>query len=189
MNRFIELQESLVPKKKKLATTKSIYGRSLNIPRGIRNNNPGNIEMNDANAWLGKVPKANNTDKRFEQFTDYKYGVRALLMLLRTYYKSKNLQTITDIFNVFAPATENNTQSYIKFVAGRLGVKVNDVIPFDKATMKELTQAIAKMENGQEAISDAQFEEGFKELPEKIRNELDPPPPPAAKSLSNYLYY
>src|SRR5580765_8407530 len=98
MNRLIELQESLTPKRKKLALTKSIYGKSLNIPRGIRNNNPGNIDYNANNDWVGKVPKEKNTDSRFEQFTDYKYGVRALIMLLRTYIKQKNLDTVTKVF-------------------------------------------------------------------------------------------
>jgi hypothetical protein len=185
MNRFMDLQEAILPRKKKKSenginsAAKSFYTRSFNVPRGIRNNNPGNIEISKANDWKGKVPIDKNTDKRFEQFTDYKFGVRALIMLLRTYIRSGR-NTITKIFSAYAPPNENNTQSYIKFVAGRLGIGADDVVTATKNNMKELAQAIAKMENGQEAITDAQFQEGFNELDEAIRNEIDPP---AAKSM------
>ena len=183
MNRFLELQDDVLPRKKKkenkLATGKSYYTRAFNVPRGIRNNNPGNIEINAANDWKGKKPKEKNTDGRFEQFWEYKFGVRALIMLLRTYIKTGR-NTITKIFEQYAPPNENNTQSYIKFVAGRLGVGADDTITATKSTIKELSQAIAKMENGKEAITDAQFEEGFAELAEDIRKELQPA---TAKSL------
>ena len=182
MNRFLELQDEIIPRRKKKVTkqaeAKSYYTRAFNVPRGIRNNNPGNIVISN-NDWVGKVAKDKNTDKKFEQFTEYKYGVRALIMLLRTYIRTRR-DTITKIFSEYAPPNENNTQSYIKFVGGRLGVGADDTLTATKNTLKELCQAIAKMENGKEAITDAQFEEGFKELSEEIRKELDPP---AAKSL------
>lgn len=176
MNRFIELQEGLLPRKKKslngLGKAKS-YAVPFNVPRGIRNNNPGNIEMNKANDWKGKVPAEKNSDGRFEQFTDYKYGVRALIILLNNYIKGGR-NTITKIFSAYAPPNENNTQSYIKFVAGRLGVGADNVIAANKNNIKELSQAIAKMENGRESITDAQFEAGFNELPDKLKSELQP---------------
>lgn len=37
-----------------------------NSPRGIRNNNPGNIRWGDD--WKGLVPKEQRTDKAFCQF-------------------------------------------------------------------------------------------------------------------------
>lgn len=199
MNRFFDLQDELALRsKKKLsikgpsastkkgpsgpppAIAKSWYGSAFSkTPRGIRNNNPGNIRLNKNNEWLGKVPADKNTDKSFEQFTDYKYGVRALIVLLRNYIKGgKN--TITKIFAEFAPPSENNTQGYIKFVAGRLGIGANDAITANKDNMRDLCQAIAKMENGQEAITDAQYEEGYAELPQNIKDELAP----AAKAQS-----
>jgi hypothetical protein len=176
MNRFLELQEGVLPRKKKslngLGKTKS-YSAPFNVPRGIRNNNPGNIEMNKNNDWKGKVPADKNTDGRFEQFTDYKYGVRALIILLNNYIKGSR-NTITKIFSAYAPPNENNTKAYIKFVADRLGVGADDIITANKNNLKELAQAIAKMENGREAINDTQFEEGFNELPDTIKNDLQP---------------
>lgn len=187
MNRFFDLQDELALKSKKKssnssasarkqppAIAKSWYGSAFSkTPRGIRNNNPGNIRINKNNDWLGKVPADKNTDGAFEQFTDYKYGVRALIILLRNYIKSGR-NTITKIFAEFAPPNENNTQGYIKFVAGRLGIGADDVITANKDNMRELCQAIAKMENGQEAISDTQYEDGFAELPQNIKDELAP---------------
>jgi hypothetical protein len=190
MNRFFDLQDELALRNKKKpstlrprsgqaplknpATAKTWFGSAFSkAPRGIRNNNPGNIRINKNNDWVGKVPAKDNTDKSFEQFTHYKYGVRALIILLRNYTKSGR-NTITKIFAEFAPPNENNTQAYIKFVAGRVGIGADDVITLNKDIMRELCQAIAKMENGEEAITDAQFEEGWAEVPQNIRDEMAP---------------
>lgn len=140
-------------------------------PRGIRNNNPGNIVLTPNNDWEGRVSPDKNTDGHFEQFTSYAYGTRALIILLRNYIRSGR-NTITKIFEAYAPPNENNTQNYIQFVAGRLGVGKDDVLSVTKNTLKELSQAIAKMENGQECISDQQFEEGYALVPEEIRNSI-----------------
>lgn len=181
MNRFFELQEELFLKNKKKAKrtpppvkAQSRYGYPMNkAPRGIRNNNPGNLVYSKVNDWLGKVPKDKNTDGTFEQFTDYKYGVRALIILLRNYIKGDR-NTISKIFAEYAPVTENNTQEYINFVAKRTGIKADARLTATKDIIKALSQAIAKMENGQEAITDAQFEEGFTELPQNLKDELSP---------------
>ncbi len=190
MNRFLELQDdlSLLQRKRKAGVTKDGLPKAGSWtrmftdsrPRGIRNNNPGNIRINKQNDWLGKVPEDQNTDKSFEQFTDYKYGVRALIILLRNYIHGGK-DTLTKIFGAFAPPSENNTKSYIDFVAKRLKIGPHDIVSANRQTLRELVSAIAKMENGVEAVTDAQFDEGFAELPQALRDELDPQP--AAKSL------
>lgn len=148
------------------------YGaRMLNAPRGIRNNNPGNIEMNDANQWEGKVPRNQNTDGRFEQFTSYAYGVRALIMLLRTYIRGSR-NTVTRIFEAYAPPSENNTQNYIRFVSDRIGIGPNDMVPLTRTNLKALAQAIARMENGQEAITDTQYDEGWSLLAPEVSTSI-----------------
>jgi GH24 family phage-related lysozyme (muramidase) len=148
------------------------YSKENNTrPRGIRNNNPGNIVLTKNNEWEGRVPPAQNTDGHFEQFTTYTFGIRALIILLRNYIRGGR-NTITKVFEAYAPPAENNTQSYIRFVAGRLGISADDTLSVTKNTLKELSQAIAKMENGEECINDAQFEEGFALLPESIRSSI-----------------
>ncbi|MBX7225027.1 MAG: glycoside hydrolase family protein [Chitinophagales bacterium] len=149
----------------------SLMGRSFeNTPRGIRNNNPGNIRLTDQK-WEGKVPNKDNTDKSFEQFTSYAYGVRALIVLLKNYI-TKGRNTITAIFGAYAPPNENNTQNYIRFVAERLGVGADAPLSLTKNILKELAQAIAKMENGVECISDTQFDEGFALLSDDMKTAI-----------------
>ena len=48
-------------------------------PRGIRNNNPGNIRNSDATDWKGEVPTMAKRDNTFEEFTDMAHGYRALI--------------------------------------------------------------------------------------------------------------
>ena len=57
------------------------YLNQNGLPRGIRNNNPGNIVISN-NSWQGKIAVAQNTDGHFEQFTELYYGLRALAKLL-----------------------------------------------------------------------------------------------------------
>lgn len=89
--------------------------------RGIRNNNPGNIRR--GSSWKGLVPflvdPSNNQryyDKQFCQFESMELGVRALIVLLRTYYYKHKLRTIEKIILRYAPLSENNSYSYINFV-------------------------------------------------------------------------
>ena len=51
--------------------------------RGLRNNNPGNLEKRTT-PWQGKVPHSKNTDGRFEQFESIEMGLRALMINART---------------------------------------------------------------------------------------------------------
>lgn len=143
----------------------SFLTMDCSVPRGIRNNNPGNIKTSSS-AWQGKVPYPNNNDvncstgqvvRTFEQFTTYEYGIRALVKLLETYMKTHNLRTIRGIINRWAPTSENNTSAYTTQVSNRLGISPDTPLFFTKQTMRLLSQAIAKIENGVEAITTAQF--------------------------------
>lgn len=81
--------------------------------RGIRNNNPANIRRGCNWKGLAKVQK----DKEFCKFTTMTWGVRALLITLRTYVVKHNLHTVREIINRWAPSSDgNNTEAYIKFV-------------------------------------------------------------------------
>ena len=57
------------------------------LPRGIRNNNPGNIR-HGAN-WLGLNPNGRNIDSAFCVFTAPVYGIRALAKVLVNYKRTK----------------------------------------------------------------------------------------------------
>lgn len=81
--------------------------------RGIRNNNPSNIRRGCN--WKGLAEK--QTDKEFCQFVSMTWGVRALLVTLRTYVRKYHLHTVREIITRWAPPSDgNNTEKYIEFV-------------------------------------------------------------------------
>lgn len=81
--------------------------------RGIRNNNPANIRLGCKWKGLAKV----QTDREFCKFNTMEWGVRALLVTLRTYVVKHHLHTVREIITRWAPPSDgNNTETYIKFV-------------------------------------------------------------------------
>lgn len=121
----------------------------MSLPRGLRNNNPGNI-VQSSTAWQGKVPLSGNTDSRFEQFTELRYGIRAMYINLMSYYTNHGLNTVSKIISRWAPAFENNTSNYINIVSNIVGIGINAVITnFDKDFLFRLSKAIVRVENGQ----------------------------------------
>lgn len=124
---------------------KSYLNRS-DLPRGLRNNNPGNIII-AGNAWQGKIPVAQNTDGHFEQFTNLYSGLRALAKLLVNNVNAGQ-NTIRKILVSYAPAFENNTGGYIDFVAAQTGKGADEPINLNTATLAALMRAICEQENG-----------------------------------------
>ena len=91
------------------------------IPRGLRNNNPLNIEKTKGgNPWQGEVVPSK--DSRFAQFTSMAYGYRAAFKLLNNYQRNYGLDTIRKMISRWAPSNENHTEAYVKTVSGRSGV-------------------------------------------------------------------
>lgn len=122
-----------------------------NIPRGIRNNNPGNIRV--GNVWLGEV--SNPTDSDFEQFVTMEYGVRAMCVLLRRYIRHYHKDTVAQIVSTWAPRSENDTTSYIDYVAAQLNIDPNVAIKYeDSETICKLVDAMTSYECGQHISMD-----------------------------------
>ncbi|EGQ8484468.1 structural protein [Vibrio parahaemolyticus] len=125
------------------------------LNRGIRINNPLNIRIS-GNAWTGKVTPSK--DKAFETFSDSKYGFRAAAKLIRNYQNLYGLNTLSGIIHRWAPASDNNdTDNYIQFVAGKLGVNRNAPLNlYDDAFMARLVHTMSIMEVGRYySLSDA----------------------------------
>ncbi len=120
----------------------------LNIldPRGIRNNNPGNIRLSTS-LWQGQ--SLVQEDGVFVEFITPLYGLRALMRTLLTYYLKYELNTVLSIINRYAPPYENATDTYIYAVEKALNVKRTDKIDLrSKDMLISLTQAIVLHENG-----------------------------------------
>lgn len=82
------------------------------MTRGQRNYNPANIR-HSSSKWKGMTKV--QPDKEFVTFIDMWWGIRALLIILRTYYFKYKLVTCSQVISRFAPPNENNTHSYIKY--------------------------------------------------------------------------
>ena len=143
----------------------SYLNADCSVPRGIRNNNPGNLKVSNS-PWMGKLPLDQNQDyncntgrvaRTFEQFTAYKYGIRALVKLLKNYIDVTRLKTISQIINRYAPSTENNPAAYINYVSSYTGISPNTPLSPSRETLRALARSIAAYENGTEAISDTEF--------------------------------
>jgi hypothetical protein len=96
-------------------------------PRGIRNNNPGNIDWipNIATRWRGMIRKETASDvpagvtPRFGVFDTAANGWRALGGELGASIKKG--QTIEQAIHEWAPPAENDTGAYVRVVADRIG--------------------------------------------------------------------
>lgn len=116
-------------------------------PRGVRNNNPGNI-IKSSEAWQGKIPHDLNTDGHFEQFYSYTDGVRALVLQLRTDIATHGRDTIRKLLNKYAPSFENNTEAYIQKVAKEAGKTPDQQLSADAGTLRQIATLIIEVENG-----------------------------------------
>lgn len=114
--------------------------------RGIRNNNPGNIEWGDP--WQGLVSANNRTDSRFAQFTTPAYGIRALARTLITYQDKYNIRTVRKAIRRWAPPVENDTGAYVNQVAQAMEVGPDTQIDMqDWRYLKPMVEAIIRHEN------------------------------------------
>ena len=122
--------------------------RNNNLPRGLRNNNPGNIRRN-SDVFQGEKT---SSDKEFKQFKSMAYGYRAIFKILSNYYRNYKLDTIRKMISRWAPENENNTNAYIKAVSDYAGIPADDPINInDREQMIRIVAGMSKVENGREA--------------------------------------
>lgn len=156
---------SPVPADNESSTTTSGYWdnivssvTSVLEPRGIRNNNPGNLVIT-GDAWKGKVPVSQNTDGKFEQFTQPLWGIRAMFIDVRGDIEKDGLNTIRKLITEYAPQFENNTAAYIQSVVNQVGIGPDArILPVHYLNV---LKAIIRHENGKQPYSDAQIIEAM----------------------------
>ncbi|WP_343724941.1 hypothetical protein [Herbaspirillum huttiense] len=114
---------------------------SSRAPRGVRNNNPGNIEYGS----FAKSQGAVGSDGRFAVFNSMEEGIAATVALLQSYVQ-RGFNTIRTIIGRWAPNGENNTEAYIASVAKKLGISADQKLNQDQ--LGGVAQAIFGHENG-----------------------------------------
>lgn len=123
------------------------------LPRGIRNNNPGNIRWGAD--WLGLKKDGKLQDPSFCVFTTSVAGIRALAKVLINYKKLYGLKTVREIINRYAPPNENQTTAYVQSVAKQLNILPD--VPIDieeRGVLTVFIKAVIRMENGIQPYSD-----------------------------------
>ena len=136
------------------------------LPRGLRNCNPGNIRKNSI-VYAGEIVPSK--DDAFKQFTTMAYGYRAMFVVLYTYQHRYGLDTIAKMIARYAPENENHTTAYIDVVAERSGVPANGHITATNGdVMIPIVAAMSFVENGVEA-NIAEVEKGWRLFIEDFR--------------------
>ncbi len=119
--------------------------RSAYLSRGIRNNNPGNLNFaGQKGATLESGPNA-----RFASFPTTLEGIAALDRQVMLYLK-RGKNTIDQIIDIYAPSSDgNNTSSYKSYLSQYTGLGVKEKIDGSNfEVMKKLIQGIINHENG-----------------------------------------
>ncbi|HFF1621312.1 TPA: lytic transglycosylase domain-containing protein [Yersinia enterocolitica] len=122
-------------------------------PRGIRNNNPGNINYVGQDGASLERPGG-----RFAKFETAYDGLKAMARQLMRYFTGKTtgkpLQTLTDIISTWAPGSENNTGAYVAQLSKMLNVHPDAVLNLENPqVMSALMGGIIHHENGRNPYS------------------------------------
>lgn len=149
--------------------------KSKSVPRGIRNNNWGNIRLQRwqirniqeggwKRYWFGEVQ---GEDKEFASFKNVAMGLRAMIKMLRTYKRAYGITTVEGAIKRYAPpngrdsnnvAYKNKTEAYINYVLQHVGPEIQH---YDKCYMRRLIRAMCEMENGKWKIAEVWSDELF----------------------------
>jgi hypothetical protein len=134
------------------------------MPRGLRNCNPGNIRKG-GDVFQGEIIPS--TDAAFKQFKTMALGYRAMFVTLDT-YRRRGANTIEKIINLWAPPVENNTKSYISSVSVKSRVApAQELTEYSGNEYKRIVAAMSAVENGVPANM-TDVEQGFK-LQDRIK--------------------
>lgn len=140
-------------------------------PRGIRNNNPGNLR-----SAVGPDFKTTLVDG-FAHFETMENGCRSLFYLINQYYTHLGLRTLDAFIGRYAPASENDVAMYVREVGKRLAlnplsIRTTDLFLNRPWRAIDMARAIIAIECGQAPASIASAPEwiGPSTLADALRN-------------------
>ncbi|CUJ98322.1 Uncharacterised protein [Achromobacter sp. 2789STDY5608615] len=125
--------------------------------RGIRNNNPGNLN------FVGqRGATREGGEGRFAKWKTAREGLQALANQLRL-DGSRGLDNLRSLISKYAPPGENNTEGYIQFLSGFMGIDPNERfdVQTDPAALSMLMRGIIQHENGYNPYSRDQIDEAI----------------------------
>ena len=123
--------------------TPSASGRDPGAPRGVRNNNPLNLEYREGQ------PSVLGSDGRFGVYPTMEAGYDAAHNQLKL-YGQRGINTITGIISRWAPSSDgNDVNAYIRRVSQATGIDPNKPLDMnDRQTLQPIMEAMAHHENG-----------------------------------------
>lgn len=122
----------------------AVTSTSSSLPRGVRNNNPGNIRGGNFQGITGKDADG------FDVFDSSVSGLRALFLNLKN-YGAAGFNTVRKIVNRWAPPAENLTDVYAQNVSLQTGYALDQALDLnDRDVARAIGLAIIRQENGQQ---------------------------------------
>lgn len=126
-------------------------GDLVNGPRGIRNNNPGNVKRSSIK-WQGSIPPDQvravlgvDYDPVMEQMLTPEDGVRMIGHILR----AKQARGLVSVDQIIRDYSETDQDAYIAYVAKGLGVEEDQPIDVT-AVLPAFATLIIQQENGEQ---------------------------------------
>jgi len=128
--------------------------------RGIRNNNPGNIERTGTR-WQG-MSADQSGDDRFIVFTAPQWGIRAMARILKN-YQLTGVDTIRKMISRYAPSHENPTNAYVANVAAAANLDPDRQLSADalQAYLPLIIKGMIRQELGVQPYDDATIAAGI----------------------------
>lgn len=87
-------------------------------------NNPLNIRYSGFSRWQGLEGER----KGFCEFSTLSYGIRAAAIILMRSYRNNGVDKLRSIVRRWAPASENPTENYLKFVRSKSKVMPDEAL-------------------------------------------------------------
>ncbi|WP_129551810.1 hypothetical protein [Komagataeibacter xylinus] len=131
-------------------------------PRGIRNNNPGNLQYE---GQAGAHMETGTNRPRYAAFPTMDAGIQALQKQL-VLYNNRGLNSVASILPKYAPATENDTDGYIASLSRQMHVAPNTPLDLtNPAVQRQMIYGISNVENGHDSVSLDQIDRAIGRAP------------------------
>lgn len=130
----------------------------------VVNNNPLNLKGTATAAYYTGQTGVNGV---WRVFSSKVYGLRAAIHLLRRFINEWEQNTIETIIKGNAnhgPWSTTDQNAYISFIENYTGINKNQLLTFDKETIKRLSLTMSRFETGFKFVNESDFEQAWELL-------------------------